>query len=225
MSQNKEDQETNKSLENVESALTGAEQFFEKNVKSVTICAIAVLAVIVIIAVVNNFYLKPLKAEAQKEIFNAQYYFEADSFRLALEGDGVNAGFAQIADDYSSTPAGKLANYYAGVCNMRLGNFDEAIRYFKVFSCDDETLNTFAEGLIGDAECELGNSKAAVAAYKKAASNKNEVASPIFLFKLGKLYLREGQKSEAVAAFKQIKDEYPTNQITRDVEKYINAAN
>lgn len=224
MSQDKQIQETNKKLENVEAAVSGAEQFFEKHVKTIVSVASAILAVIVIIVVANSFYVNPLKAEAQREIFNAQYYLEADSFRLALEGDGVNAGFAQIADDYSSTPAGKLANYYAGVCNLRLGRYQEAIRYFKSYSSDDETISTFAEGLIGDAESELGNDKAAISAYKKAANKKNLVASPIFLLKLGKLYLRNGQKEEAVAAFTEIKDNYPTNQLSRDVEKYISAA-
>ena len=50
----------------------------------------------------------------------AEIYFEKDSFNLALNGDLNSAGFIDIADDYSSTKTGKLANYYAGICYLNL---------------------------------------------------------------------------------------------------------
>ena len=46
----------------------------------------------------------------------AQYYFNGDSLNRAIKGDGVHSGFLDIADQYGSTPAGQLANYYLGLC-------------------------------------------------------------------------------------------------------------
>ena len=222
MSENKE-QQAEKNLENVEVALTKTEQFFENNQRPIAIGALAIIVIVALIWIVNSLYLEPRKADAQREIFNAQYYFEADSFALALNGDGVTPGFINVIDEYGSTPAGKLACYYAGVCNLKLGNYDDAKKYFKSFSSDDETLNAFAEGLIGDAEAQLGNNDAAISAYKKAAATKNKIAAPIFLIKLGSMYEVEGDKAKAKEAYQTVKDEYPMSVQASTADKYINA--
>jgi hypothetical protein len=43
-------------------------------------------------------------------MFQAVYYFEADSLDKALNGDGNNLGFLEIIDEYSVTDAANLAN-------------------------------------------------------------------------------------------------------------------
>ena len=55
-------------------------------------------------------YVSPLEIEAQTEMFVAEQYFAKDSFNLALNGDGNYPGFIEIAEDYSVTKAGNLAN-------------------------------------------------------------------------------------------------------------------
>lgn len=223
MAANKEDQQAEKNLENVEVALTKTEQFFENNQKPIMFGALAVIAVVALIWIVNSLYVQPRKADAQKEIYNAQYYFEADSFNLALNGDGQNLGFLDVIDQYGSTPAGNLASYYAGVCYLRLGEFEKAKSYLKSFSSDDETLNTFAAGLVGDVESELGNMQAAISAYKKAGNAGNKIASPIFLMKLGAAYEAAGQAADAKAAYQQVKDDYATSVQASLAEKSLNA--
>lgn len=222
MSENKE-QQAEKNLENVEVALTKTEQFFENNQRPIAVGALAIVAIVALVWIVNSFYIQPRKADSQREIFNAQYYFEADSFALALNGDGQNAGFLDIINEYGSTPAGKLASYYAGVCNLKLGNYEEAKKHLKNFSSDDETLNAFAEGLIGDIESQLGNNAAAITAYQKATNSKNKVAAPIFLEKLGVAYEVAGDKAKAKQAYQTIKDEYPSSAQASAAEKYLNA--
>ncbi len=221
MSNNKQDQQAEKGFQEVELALTRTEMFIEKNQNTILITAAVILLLIAGIWAYNSLYREPLKKEAQASIFNAQYYFEADSFALALNGDGVNDGFLQVIDNYGSTPAGKLAKYYAGICYLNLGQFSEAKDMLNSFSSDDEALNTMAKGLIGDAESELGNAEAAISAYKKAANADNEIASPIFLKKLGDAYRAAGNKAEAKAAYQQIKDKYSRSNVARDVEKLI----
>ncbi|MCQ2202337.1 MAG: tetratricopeptide repeat protein [Bacteroidales bacterium] len=221
MSDKSQMDQAEKSLQDVEIALSRTEQFIEKNQKTIITVALVILGVVALVWAYNSLYREPLKKEAQASIFNAQYYFEVDSFNLALNGDGMNDGFLAVIDKYGSTPAGELAKYYAGICQLNLGQFAEAKKNFDSFSSDDDALNTMAKGLIGDAESELGNTEAAIAAYKKAANADNAIASPIFLKKLGDAYRAAGKKAEAKAAYQTIKDKYSRSNVARDIEKSI----
>ncbi|MDO4462139.1 MAG: tetratricopeptide repeat protein [Bacteroidia bacterium] len=221
MSNNKSQNQAENSLQEVEVAVSRLEQRIEQNQNTILTVAAIILVVIAGVWAYISLYQEPLKKEAQASIFNAQYYFEVDSFQLALNGDGINDGFLQVIDNYGSTPAGELAKYYAGICYLNLGQFAEAKDMFKSFSSDDETLNTMALGLVGDAESELGNAEAAISAYKKAANNGNEIASPLFLKKLGDAYRAAGNKAEAKAAYQTIKDNYSRSNVAREVEKYL----
>ena len=217
----KEEKQAEKNLQDVEVALNRAEQFIENNQKPIMIGALAAIAIVAIVWLYNSVYREPLMKEAQVNIFNAQYYFEVDSFKTALNGDGMNSGFLAIIDEYGSTPAGKLAKYYAGICYLNLGEFENAKEQFSSFSSDDDALNTFAKGLIGDAELELGNTDAAISAYKKAANADNKIASPIFLKKLGDLYRANGQKTEAKECYQKIKDNYSRSSAAQSIDKSI----
>lgn len=219
----KQAQATEEGFASVQNGLNSIEQFFEDHQKPIGIGFLVLIAIFALGWVFKTQYLEPQKKEAQADMFAAQYYFEADSFRLALDGDGMSSGFLKIIEDYSSTPAGNLARYYAGVCYLHLGEFENAKSQLSDFSSDDEILDSYAIGLIGDAEVELGNSDAAIAKYQKAISKGNKVAAPVFLEKLGNLYETLGKKDEAVKAYQQIKDEYPLSPIAQGVDKYINA--
>lgn len=205
----------------VQQGLNRFELFFEDHQKAIGIGFAAVIVIIALGWLVKTQYLNPLADEAQKEVFNAQYYFEADSFKLALEGDGINSGFLDIIDNYSSTAAGKLATYYAGVCYLHLGDYENAKKYLKDYSSDDEILSTMAIGLVGDAEVELGNDDAAISQFKKAVAKGNKVTAPIFLEKLGVMYEKQGKADDAIAAYQQIKDEYPTSAQAQVADKLI----
>src|ERR1035437_6190261 len=87
-------------LEGIESALTRTEQYIEENQKSLMIIAGAIIAVVAIYFAFNRFYLKPKEEKAQTQMFVAEQYFEKDSFRLALNGDGNYPGFLGIIDEY-----------------------------------------------------------------------------------------------------------------------------
>lgn len=216
----KKQQQVEKGLENVEEALGKTEQFIERNQKSIMIGALAIIAVFAIVWMAKTLYIDPMEHEAQSEMFNAQYYFEQDSFRLALDGDGVNAGFVQIIEEYGSTPAGNLACYYAGISNLKLGEYESAKRYFKAFSSDDDMLAAFAEGLLGDAESQLGNNAEAISAYKSAIATGHKLVAPIYLMKLAAMYESMGKSVEAKACYNDVKEKYPTSMQASLAEKY-----
>ncbi|MBQ2321443.1 MAG: tetratricopeptide repeat protein [Bacteroidales bacterium] len=213
---------TEEGFATVQQSLNKFELFFEDHQKGIGIGFLVIIVAIALGWLIKTQYLNPLQDEAQKEIFQAQYYFEADSFNLALNGDGINSGFLKVIDEYSGTKAGQLARYYAGVCYFKLADYDNAKKYLAEFSSDDEVLQTMAIGLIGDAEVELGNDDAAIAQFKKAADKGNKITAPIFLEKLGVMYEKQGKPDDAIAAYTKLKD-YPKSAQAQLAEKLINS--
>ncbi len=216
---NKKD--TTKGIENVEQTLTKTEQFLEENYKPMLYGLIA-LVVVVGIFWLGRTYLNKQTKEAQSQMFTAEQYFEQDSLKLALNGDGNNLGFIDIADQYKITKSGKLANFYAGACLMHLGEFEQAIDYLEKYSVKDEILAPEAKGLMGDANVELGDTEKGVKLYLEAAEmSDNSFHSPIFLMKAAMAYETESKFPEALALYEKIKDKYPESSEGRNIDKYI----
>ena len=209
----------------VEEALTRTEQFVEDNQKNITRGITIIVAVIALIIGVKKLYLEPLQESAQTDMYMAELYFQKDSFNIALNGDGQYLGFIDIADEYSLTKSGKLANYYAGLCYLNLGDFDNAIDYLQDFSSDDIILSSLALGCIGDAYMELGNINKALGYYKDAANNNiNSFTTPKYLFKQAMIYELEGDYSDALDIYNTIKDDYSDSREASQIEKYISRA-
>jgi tetratricopeptide (TPR) repeat protein len=209
-------------LTEIESALTRTEQFLEKNQKLIGI----VIGAIVVVAVgyfgFHKFYSEPHQKQAQEQLFQAQNYFEKDSFNLALNGDGSNPGFLDIIDDFGSTKAGNLANYYAGISYLHMGKFNEAIDHLKKFSTDDVLLGPITVGAQGDAQLELGNSAKALDLYTEAYKmNDNELTTPVYMLKAGELLENSGKQDEAIKIYETIKLKYPESTEGRSIDKYI----
>ena len=209
-------------LTEVESALTSTEQFLESNQKLISI----VLGSIVVIAVgylaLNKFYIEPRNKDAQDQMFKAQNYFEKDSFNLALNGDGSNLGFLDIIDDFGSTDAGNLSNYYAGISYLHIGQFDKAIDYLKKFDTNDALLEPISIGAQGDAQLELGKTEKALELYTKAyKTNENGLTAPIYMLKAGQLLENTNKGAEALKIYETIKQKFPESTEGRSIDKYI----
>ena len=134
------------SMANVEEALTASERFIEKNQKAIIYTVTAIVLVVLAVLAFRTFYIEPQNEAANNEIYTAQAYFQVDSFRVALEGDNnVCIGFEAVADQYGITKAGKLANYYAGICHYKLGNKAEAYDSFRAYMMDEKSQKTFPQ--------------------------------------------------------------------------------
>lgn len=213
---------TSSQLQNVESTLTKAEQFIEDNQKLVIIAATVIIGLVAIYLGFRRFYLKPLADEAESQIFVAEQYFEKDSFRLALDGDGNNLGFNDIISEYGLTPSGNLAKYYAGICNLRLGNYEDAISTLNKFHAKDKLVGAISLGDIGNAYMQLGEVDKAITYYLKAADyNKNSMTTPIYLIKAGYAYESVKEYQKALDVYKRVKKDFSTSNESRNIDKYI----
>ncbi len=200
-----------------------AENFINDN--KGLVLGIAALILIGLIAYFgfNNIYLAGQEKDAQASMYKAQQYFAKDSFNLALNGDGNHLGFLDVIDEYSGmTKSAKLANYYAGVSYLNMGNYEDAIKYLSNFSSDDIMVSTMAIGAMGDAYMELGQNDKGISQYKKAANNsKNEFTAPLFLMKAAMALEAEGKFKDAKGYYDRIKADFPKSTQASDIDKYI----
>ncbi len=215
----------NDGFEAVEEALTKTEQYIEENRKSLTIIILAIVVVVGGFLAYKNLLLEPKEGKAQSDLFMAEKYFEQDSFRLALEGDGVYApGFLEIIDEYAGTKSANLAKYYAGISYLRLGEFQDAIDYLEDFDGNDRMVSIVALGATGDAYSELGEYEKAASFYEKATGlNENELLTPIYLFKAALVYEELGDLKKALDNYSKIKTDYPDSEEGKTIDRYIAA--
>ncbi len=209
------------------------EDFVAKNQKVIIGFVGAVALFTVGYLAFQKFISEPKQNEAADEMFVAQQNFEkatngvaSDSlYKLSLNGSEGKFGFIKIADEYSGTDAGNLANYYAGIAFLNTGKYAEAIDYLSKFSSDDMILSALAKGAIGDAHSQKNEQEEALSFYVKAAeSNKNDFTTPRFLLKAGKTALALGKKEEALKFFTDIKDNYDTTPEAASVDVLIGLA-
>ena len=207
----KKEEHKHELLENPEALkekLAGAENWLEQNPKIVVGVAAAIL-IIVGGYFAFNYYKNNQNDLAQKEMFQAVYYFEADSLNKALNGDGNNLGFLEIIDEYGVTDAANLANYYAGVSYLKQGKFELARLYLEDFSASDLLIQARAFSLVGDSYMEEEKYDDAAKYYSKAANYKpNKYFSPAYLMKEALAYEKLNQPDKARETYDKIINEY-----------------
>ena len=209
-------------LEQIESTLGKTEMFVEKNRNTIMVVLGIIIVVVLAIFGVKKFIVEPREAEAQTAIFRAEQLFENDDYATALNGDGNNAGFMDIINEYGGTKTGNLARYYAGICYLNTGDFENAIKYLGEFKGKDQIVRPLATGAMGDAYLELDNAAEAAKCYEKAAKESaNSFTSPMFLMKAGLAYEMVENYQKALDMYKTIKADYPNSNEGFSIEKYI----
>ena len=156
-----------------------------------------------------KYYKDKKDIDAQREMFQAVYYFESDSLDLALNGDGNNLGLLDIIDEYGITPAGNLANYYAGASYLKQGKYELARLYLEDFKASDLLVQARAYSLIGDAHMEEEHYVDAASFYNKAANYKpNKYYTPSYLMKEALAYEKANDTAKAISTYQKIIDNY-----------------
>ncbi len=215
-------QEADKRLENFEEALTRTELFIENYQKQLTIGVLAIVIVVVGFVFFKKMIIAPKQQEALSQMFMAEKYFERDSFRLALNGDGNNPGFLDIINEYKMTKAANLAKYYAGISYLHLGQYNDAIASLKAFKSKDLMLSVVAVGAIGDAYMQLNDKQTAAKYYLEAAKKgETDFITPIYLLKAGEVLEDLGDLDKALKCYEEIRDTYSKSREGQNIEKYI----
>lgn len=211
---------------NVEEALNTSEAFLLKNKNLLLGIVIAIVVVVAGTLGYKHFVSEPEEQKAAEAIFKGEQYFGADNYETALNGDSIGyAGFIKLADEFSGTDAGNLANAYAGICYARLGKYEDAIKFLDKFSADDYFVAPAIIGTLGNCYAQIGQLDKAAATLLKAAGKANSASlSPIYLLQAGQLLEKQGKNAEAIEAYKQIKTKYANSYQAMDIDKYIERA-
>jgi tetratricopeptide (TPR) repeat protein len=210
----------NENAEVIVEAVSKTEQFFEKNGK--LLISILAGAVVLCAAVFcwYKFVNQPKTVEAQGQMAYAEQNFRAADYELALNGDGNALGFVQIIDEYGAK-AGEAVYFYAGVCELHLGNFESAINYLESYNGDDAILAARAAACIGDAYTGLENYGKALTYFEKAAKSADNMFAAGYLLKAGAVAEKLGDDAKALSFYQTIKDQYPQSMEGYDIDKYI----
>jgi len=201
--------------------------FIEKNAKAIIIGIVAIVLIVAGLIVYNSYVVEPREEEASTAISKGQDYFNNQQFEMALNGDSVNyKGFVALANEYSSTKAGNLANLYAGLCYAKLDKWQEAANYLEKYDAqDDQMISPSAIGALGNAYIYLQQYDKAVETLKKAAqAADNNSVSPIFLIQAGEVLEIQGKKEEALKLYQEIKTKYQNSMQYQTIDKYIERA-
>lgn len=206
--------------EQVIEKVSSVEKFFNENKKIIWGCLGAAVVAGVAVLCYHKFYAQPQKAEAAEQMFPAEASFRAENYELALNGDGNTLGFNQIIDEYGSY-AGTAVYFYAGVCDLQLGKYEEAVAHLDKYKGKDEILKAKALACKGAAYEGLEKYKDAVSCYEKAAAVADNMFAAAYLLKAGIACEELGDSAKALSFYKKIKDQYPQSMEGYDIDKYI----
>ncbi len=212
--------QTKKETAIVAEAISKSEEFLNKYKKHL----IYLITGIIVLLGFGFGYMKlirePRREEALAQLFPAEQYFRVDSFYLALNGDGNVLGFKDIIDEYKAI-SGQVVYFYAGVCELKLGNYNEAIDYLKKYRSRDEIIQARAYCNIADAYACLDQLDEAITWYLKAARYRDNAYAAGYYKKAAILMEEKENYQDALKLYRTIKDKYPQTIEGFDIDKYI----
>ena len=206
--------------EKIDATVSSAEAFLNGHKKTIYSIIGAIVVVGLAILAYRQFIYNPQEEEALDQSFKAEYAFSQGDFDVALNGDGNNLGFADIISEYGGK-SGKDVYFYAGICELQAGNYENAISYLKKYKGKDKILKARAFGCIGDAYVGLEDYQSALTFFDKATKACDNALTPEFLLKAAAVCEELGQNDKALANYKLIKDQYPQSLEAYDIDKYI----
>lgn len=202
-----------------------ARDFWGRNSKIVLIASAVIILGCAGYLVYKYWVKLPKEQKAIEAMFKAEDYYRADSLNIALNGDGINAGFLKIIKNYSGTEAANLAKFYAGSILLKQAKPADAAKYLKDFSTDAKQIQARAYKLLGDAYAEQGKNGDALDAYQKAAhhfeKDADNASEYLFIAAYFADRVAKNQK-EAIDLFKELKQKYGrTTQRGAEADKFL----
>jgi tetratricopeptide (TPR) repeat protein len=171
-----------------------------------------VLAIALVIGYV--VYSGQQEQEASVLLGMAEQEMMMGNYETALYGNDeeFTLGFVQIANNYSGTDSGNLAQYYAAVSEFELGNYQDALNYIEDFTPPKGILGVAPISLHANILLELEDFTAAAEQYERAAEwDENSATTPANLFEAAQAYQRAENTQMARTHLERIINEYPNS--------------
>ncbi|SMO88635.1 tetratricopeptide repeat protein [Gracilimonas mengyeensis] len=213
----KEELESDPLIENYNRAVS----FYQTNRTAIT--SIAIALIVVIGGTIGwNYYTAQQENEAQSLLSIAESYYMRGEYEAALYGDDfeLTYGFEQIADEYSGTNAGNMANYYASVSSYELGDIGNALEFIQEFDVPEGILGVGPLSFHANLLLENENYDAAAEKYIEAAQwDQNDMTTPLNLYKAAQAYYEADNYDRAEELTSRIIEEYPNSNQLVEAQK------
>lgn len=186
--------------------------FIETN--QTKLIGLAVVVGVALIALVAFIFIQRGNANtAADHLSEVLVIYEAGNLEEALAGSGDVLGLEEIALDYSRSPAGRLAAFYAGQAHFQLANYDEADNFFSRYKGDGMLESSALAARAAVAESREDHAEAA-RLYEQAARRFSSLATtPDQLMGAARNHESAGNFSAAQDAYQRILDDYSDSQL------------
>ncbi|MCH5234160.1 MAG: tetratricopeptide repeat protein [Muribaculaceae bacterium] len=183
------------------------------NNKKIILIAVGIILVVAAFVLSYLFIYKNPHVEKAFEAYNGVE-------TQALNDSTAAAQYMEVADQYGSDDAGKLAALSAGEALYNQGRYEEAAQYLKKFSSKDDILEANALVLTGDCYVNLENYDEALNYFQKAVrkANGNPQIVPRVLLKEANVYDAQGNFGKALECYQQIKNNFPEFKLGNGME-------
>lgn len=222
MANNKPQNETRTSIDEVNDTLTGIGEKVQNNPKIIIWSCVGVAAVVAIILLYVYAIRQPGQAAANQALGQADMELLMGNDSIAL------AKYQQVADDHGYD-AGNLANLNAAILLYKQKKYEDAIQHLQKFSSSESIIGASAKSLEGDCYVNLQKYPEAIECYKAAVkiSDNNPHYTPAFLLKEATVYREMKDYKAEAAAYQEIMNDYPSygTEIGMDIQKYLDRAN
>lgn len=219
---NKNEQESQNAIDNLNDSLTGIEEKVANNQKTIMWVCVGIAAVVAIILIYMFAVRKPGIENANNAIGQADLEMLNGNDSTAL------VQYQNVANEYGYD-AGNRAALNSAIILYKQGKYQEAIDYLQKYSGNESVIGASAKALEGDCYVNLDKLDEAMACFNEAVkiSDNNPALTPYFLMKKANVLNAQKKYTEEATTYQMILDEYPSfgNQMQIDFEKYVERAN
>ena len=200
-----------------------AVEFMRNNRKIVSgVITGLVIAAIVVVAYLNNRSADNRKAAA--ELSQVLNLFNGGAYQVAINGDPTHniTGLKTIVENYGSSETGEEAKVYLADCYYYLGDYDNALRYFKDYGGSDKFLEASALAGVAEVYEVKDNYEKAAEYYDRAAGrdSKNFLTAQ-YLVGAARNYIKIGKKDRALDLLKRVRKDFPDSPYVTNVDYYM----
>ncbi len=181
-----------------------------------------VIAVIAVVIFMNNR--RSNNTNAAAELSGTLNLFDGGAYQVAINGDPTRniTGLKSIVENYGSSESGEQAKIYLADSYYYLGDYDNAMKYFKDYDGNDKFLQ--ASAYAGEAEVyeARGNFEKAAEYYDRAASRDSKnFLTPQYLVGAARNYIKIGKKDRAVELLKRVQKNFANSPYAGNVDFYM----
>jgi len=188
-------------------------------------------AVIVAAVAIAYFYVNQQRTDndnAGVELSRTMMLYDQGAYLQAIEGQqGTNIiGLKKIVEEYGGTENGESAKIFLANSYSFLGNYEEALNYYKDYSGSIDYFKAAAIAGRAGYYASKNDYKEAADLYKEAAGvTEVNAQNSEYLLNAGINLLKAGNKQEAKTVFETIREKYSTTLAGREIGQYLALVN